>query len=200
MTNQDLNAIRAAIAERQGRSPRSASGRRHRPGFRVGATRGGRPQYGRILATASLTLAATVFTVSAAQLTQFWIGDHATSHGREWGPLRALGFQPTGLPGSWGAKFAVLLEFRLLIWLIPLAVLAAVLARPYQAVLVGLAAGLVPGNWPRHLPTVRFPDWVGTMLDKQDSWQRHAGPWREFAVFVVLALVLTAWAEKTQAV
>jgi hypothetical protein len=58
----------------------------------------------------------------------------------------------------------------------------------------------VPGNWPRHLPTVRFPDWVGTMLDKQDSWQRHAGPWREFAVFVVLALVLTAWAEKTQAV
>ena len=199
MANQDLNAIRAAIEERQGRRPRSAPGRRHRPGFRVGATPGGRPQYGRILATAFLTLAATVLTVTAAQMTQFWIGDHAKSHGREWAPLRALGFQPIGLPGNWGVKLAVLVEFRLLIWLILLAVLSAVLARPYQAVLIGLAAGLAPGNWPWHMPTLRFPDWVGTVLAKQDAWQRHGEPWREFAVFAVLALALTAWAEKTQA-
>jgi len=200
MANQDLNAIRDAIAEKQGRRPRALRRRGHRPGFHLGVTRSGRPQWGRVLATAFLTLAATVFAVSAAQLAQYWVGDHAATHGTEWGFFRALGFQPTELPKGWGAVFAVLLEFRLLPWLILLAVLAAVLGRPYQAALLGLAAGFVPGRWPRHVPTVTLPDWFGRILDKQESWQQHADPWREFAVFVVLALAVTAWAERTQAV
>jgi putative Ca2+/H+ antiporter (TMEM165/GDT1 family) len=200
MANQDLDAIRNAIAEKQGRRPRSRPRKGHGPAFRLGVTRSGRPQYGRILATAALTLAATIFAVTVGQLAQFWIGDHAASHGKPWGFFKALGFQQTDLPKNWGLIFAVLLEFRLLVWLILAAVLAAAVARPYQAVLIGLAAGLVPGTWPRHVPTITFPDWVGRILDKQHTWQQHSDPWRALAVLLLLALMATAWAERTQAV
>jgi hypothetical protein len=199
MANSDINAIRAAIAEQQGRRPRRRPAKGHRPRFRVGEGRSGRPEYRRILGSALLTLAATLLATSAGQLAQYWIGDHTATHGKEWGVFRALGFQSYGFPKTWPAAFAVVLEWRLLPWLALAALLAALLTRPYMAVLLGLAAGLVPGNWPRHVPTYRLPDWVGTVLDKQESWQRSADPWFQFAVFALVALAVTAWADRTQA-
>lgn len=201
MANQDLNAIRDAIAEKQGRKPRTSPGR-------GGGRRTLRPDLavrdrGDAFATAFavlLTLLSVAVTISAMQLAQFWIGDHAASGGKEWPVFRALGFKPWNYPPGWPMISAVVLEFKLFPYLVVVAVLGVAYARnrvgPNLAAEIALFIGVVPGTWWQHLPTWTMPNWVGETLDKQRTWQQHADPWQMFAVFLVVAALATGWARR----
>jgi hypothetical protein len=205
MANQDLNAIRDAIAEKQGRKPRSGGGgtggRRRRTLRPDIAVRDGGDAAQTVFAVL-LTLLGIMATISALQLAQLWIGDHAASHGKEWPVFRALGFKPWDAPKGWGVINAVLLEYRLFPYLVLLAVIGVAYARSGLgldiATEIAFFVGIVPGLWWQHIPTWRMPNWVGTMLDKQSSWQANADPWRMFVVFLVIAVVAAAWARKVR--
>ena len=198
MVNHDLNKIRTAIAEQQGRRPRTMRrNKSHRPHLRPAPRTPGEA----VLAVLSivLTLLAIVFALSVAQMAAYWIGDHAQHHDREWPVFRALGFKPWHLGGELYLIQGESLEYALLPWLIVVALLTAVLARPYQAVVVALIAGLVPNHWWTHVPGFTFPNWVGKVIDKQRLWQHHLNPWEQWGILLLLLVIAMAWAERTQA-
>ncbi|MFL6115704.1 MAG: hypothetical protein ACJ786_30810 [Catenulispora sp.] len=198
MTDHDIEKTRPAIAWEPGGGGRLIRrNKSHRPHLRPA------PQtwWEFVLALASivLTFLALLFAISAAQLVAFWIGDHAQHHGKAWPVFRALGYRPWNLGGEAYLFHAMFEEFRLLPWILIVAVATAALARPYQAVLVAFAAGIVENNWWLHLPTYDFPKWFADLVDKQRTLLVHLDPWQAFGILLGLALVAMAWAERTQA-
>jgi hypothetical protein len=199
VANHDIDKIRVAIAQDEGRIPRAVirPGRTHRPHLRPAPrTRG---EFALALLSIVLTFLAVLFSITAGQLAAFWVGDHAQSHGKPWPVFRALGYQPWRLGGSAYLYHAMVVEFRLLPWVTIVAVLAAAVARPYQAVLAAFAAGIVENNWWLHLPGYDFPQWFADLVDKQRALLEHHDPWQAFGILLASALVATAWAERTQA-
>jgi hypothetical protein len=204
MANHDIEKIRGAIAEERGRPTRTAHtvqlirrNRSHRPHLRPAPQTAGEFAVG--LLSIVLTFLALLFAISAAQLAAFWIGDHAQHHGKPWPVFRALGYRPWNLGGEAYLFHAVFEEFRLLPWILIVAVLTAAVARPYQAVLVAFAAGIVENNWWLHLPTYDFPKWFADLVDKQRTLLEHRDPWQAFGILLLAAFIAMAWAERTQA-
>lgn len=207
MANHDIEKIRGAIAEERGRPTRPTRAahtvrlvrrdRSHRPHLRPAPqTAGG---FAVALLSIVFTVLALLFAISAAQLAAFWIGDHAQHHGKAWPVFRALGYRPWNLGGEAYLFHAVFEELRLLPWILIVAVLTAAVARPYQAVLVAFAAGIVENNWWLHLPTYDFPKWFADLVDKQRTLLEHRDPWQAFGILLLAALIVMAWAERTQA-
>jgi hypothetical protein len=184
MANHDIDKIRSAIAQQEGRIPRAVirSGRSHRPRLRPAPRTGG--EFALALLSIVLTFLAVVFSITAGQLAAFWIGNHAQSGGKD---------------GSAYLYHAMVVEFRLLPWITIVAVLTAAVARPYQAVLAAFVAGIVKNNWWLHLPSYDFPQWFADLVDKQRTLLEHHDPWQAFGILVASALVAMAWAERTQA-
>lgn len=199
MANHDIDKIRGAInGVRPGRDLRIVRrGRSHRPRLRPAPKTSG--EFVLALLSIAMTFLALLFAVSAAQLAAFWIGDHAQHHGRPWPVFRALGCRPWNLRPEDYLYHAMLEEFRLLPWIMIVAVLTAAVARPYQAVLVAFVAGIVENNWWLHLPTYDFPKWFADLVDKQRSLLEHHDPWQSFGILLGLTVVAMAWAERTQA-
>jgi hypothetical protein len=199
VANHDLDKIRVAIAYEQGRIPRVAirRGRPHRPRLRP-APRSPAEVALAVLSTV-LTFLALLFTVTAGQLAAFWIGDHAQSHGRAWPVFRALGYQPWNLDGRAYLDHAMVVEFRLLPWITIVAVLTTAVARPYQAVLLAFAAGIVENAWWLHLPACDFPRGFADVVGEQRTLLERHEPWQSFGILLASALVSMAWAERTQA-
>lgn len=198
MSNHDIEKIRGAIAEEQGFGARMfRQDRRHRPYLRPAPQTPG--EFVLALLSIVLTFLALLFAISAAQLASFWIGDHAQHHGKPWPVFRALGFRPWNLGGEAYLFHAMFEEFRLLPWILIVAVATAALARPYQAVLVAFVAGIVENNWWLHLPTYDFPKWFADLVDKQRTLLEHFNPWQAFGILLGLALTAMAWAERSQA-
>ncbi|GAA1960598.1 hypothetical protein [Catenulispora subtropica] len=198
MANHDIEKIRGAIAEEHGRAVRVIRrNKSHRPHLRPAPQTPG--EFVLALLSIVLTFLALLFAISAAQLAAFWIGDHAQHHGKAWPVFRALGYRPWDLGGEAYLFHAVFEEFRLLPWIMIVAVGTAALARPYQAVLVAFAAGIVENNWWLHLPTYDFPKWFADLVDKQRTLLEHFNPWQAFGILLGLAFVGMAWAERTQA-
>lgn len=199
MANHDIDKIRTAIARQEGRVPRAVirPGRSHRLHLRPAPrTRG---EFVLALLSIVLTFLALLFSITAGQLAAFWIGDHAQSGGKAWPVFRALGYQPWRLGGGAYLYHAMVVEFRLLPWITIVAVLTAAVARPYQAVLVAFAAGIVENNWWLHLPSYDFPQWFADLVDRQRTLLEHHDPWQAFGILLASALVAMAWAERTQA-
>lgn len=217
MANHDIDKIRTAIAQQEGRIPHAVirTGRTHRPHPRpVPRTRG---QFALALLSIALTFLAVLFTMTAGQLAAFWIGDHAQSGGKAWPVFRVLGYKPWRLGDQsvlrreaspqramvgdgWAYLYhAMVVEFRLLPWIAIVAVLTAAVARPYQAVLAAFVAGIVENNWWLHLPSCDFPQWFTDLVDKQRTLLGHHDPWQAFGILLASALVAMAWAERTQA-
>jgi len=199
MANHDIDKIRTAIAQQEGRVPRAVirTGRSHRPHLRpVPRTRG---QFALALLSIVLTFLAVLFTMTAGQLVAFWIGDHAQSGGKAWPVFKTLGYKPWHLGGRAYLYHAMVVESRLLPWLTILAVLTAAVARPYQAVLAAFVAGTVENNWWLHLPSCDFPQWFADLVGKQRTLLEHHDPWQAFGILLASSLVAMAWAERTQA-
>lgn len=217
MANHDIDKIRTAIAQQEGRIPHAVirTGRTHRPHPRpVPRTRG---QFALALLSIALTFLAVLFTMTAGQLAAFWIGDHAQSGGKAWPVFRVLGYKPWRLGDQsvlrreaspqramvgdgWAYLYhAMVVEFRLLPWIAIVAVLTAAVARPYQAVLAAFVAGIVENSWWLHLPSCDFPQWFTDLVDKQRTLLEHHDPWQAFGILLASALVAMAWAERTQA-
>ena len=199
MANHDIDKIRTAIAQQEGRIPRAVIrvGRTHRPHPRpVPRTRG---EFALALLSIVLTFLAALFSVTAGQLAALWIGDHAQSGGRAWPVFRALGYKPWRLGGQAYPRHAMAVEIRLLPWVAVLAVLAVAVARPYQAVLAAFTAGIVESDWWLHLPGYDVPRWFADLVDKQRTLLERHGPWQAFGILLASALVAMAWAERTQA-
>src|SRR4051794_20505010 len=199
MANDNIDKIRGAIAgARPGRDLRVVRrGRSHRPHLRPAPRTGG--EFVLALLSIVMTFLALLFAITAAQLAAFWIGDHAQHHGKAWPVFRALGYEPWNLGGEAYLFHAMFEEFRLLPWIMIVAVLTAAVARPYQAVLVAFAAGIVENNWWLHLPTYDFPKRFADLVDKQRTLLVHLDPWQAFGILLGLCLVAMAWAERTQA-
>lgn len=198
MSDPDLNTLRRIIGEQQGRMPRKPRrprrSRLHRPRIEsVGDIL-------RILLSAFLTVTAAIATFTVGHLAMFWTGDHAASHNREWGPLRALGFRVEKLPGVYYLDHAITAELRLLVWFVVLAVVAALTYRPAAVTLLALLGGLVPQAWWTHVPTAATPHWVVELVAKQVTWFPHASPWLVWAVAALVAGTATAWATRAQAI
>jgi hypothetical protein len=217
MANHDIDKIRVAIAQQEGRVPRAVvrPRRSHRPHLRPAPRT--RTAFALALLSIVLTFLAVLFSVTAGQLAAFWIGDHAQSQGRAWPLFRALGYQPWRLGGQSVMRraaslqravvgdgrgylyHAMVVEFRLLPWITIVAVLTAAVARPYQAVLAAFAAGIVENDWWLHLPSYDFPKWFAELVDKQRTLLEHHDPWQAFGILLASALLAMAWAERTQA-
>jgi transposase len=179
MANHDIDKIRSAIAQQEGRVPRAVirPGRAHRPHLRPAPrTRG---QFALALLSIVLTFMAMLFAMTAGQVAAFRIGDHAQSAGT--------------------LRHAMVVEFRLLPWITIVAVLTAAVARPYQAVLAAFGAGIVENDWWLHLPSHGFPRWFADLVDGQRTLLEHHDPWQAFGILLASALVAMAWAERTQA-
>ena len=199
MANDNIEKIRGAVAGgrpvrdlrvvRRGRSPR--------PHLRPAPRTAGAVVLA--LVSIGMTFLALLLAMTAAQLAAFWIGDHAQHHGRPWPVFRALGYRPWNLRPEDYLYHAMYEEFRLLPWILIVAVLTAAVARPYQAVLVAFGAGIVENNWWLHLPTYDFPKWFADLVDKQRTLLEHHDPWPAFGILLGLAVVAMAWAERTQA-
>ena len=199
MANHDIDKIRSAIAQQEGRIPRAVirPRRSHRPHLRPAPrTRG---EFALALTSIVLTFLALLFSLTAGQLAAFWVGDHAQSAGKAWPVFSALGYRPWRLGGRAYLYHAMVVEFRLLPWITIVAVLTAALARPYQAVLAAFAAGIVENNWWLHLPSYDFPKWFADLVDKQRTLLERHDPWQAFGILLASALLAMAWAERTQA-
>ncbi|MBW8806087.1 MAG: hypothetical protein JF587_19875 [Catenulisporales bacterium] len=197
MADHDIENSRTVLAQEPGGGRLIRRNKRHRPHLRPAPKT--RWEFVLALASIVLTFLALLFAISAAQLAAFWIGDHAQHHGRPWPVFRALGYRPWNLGGEAYLFHAMYEEFRLLPWIMIVAVLTAAVARPYQAVLAAFAAGIVENNWWLHLPTYDFPRWFADLVDKQRTMLVHLNPWQTFGILLGLALVAMAWAERTQA-
>ncbi|NUR58911.1 MAG: hypothetical protein HOV87_09570 [Catenulispora sp.] len=199
MANDNIEKIRGAVSG--GRAVRDLRvvrrGRSHRPHLRPAPRTPG--EFVLALLSIGMTFLALLFAMTAAQLAAFWIGDHAQHHGRPWPVFRALGYRPWNLRSEDYLYHAMYEEFRLLPWILIVAVLTAAVARPYQAVLAAFTAGIVENNWWLHLPTYDFPKWFADLVDKQRTLLEHHDPWQAFGILLGLAFVAMAWAERTQA-